>query len=176
VTSGSAEGPKRVLVGEARDGKTGASVKPQLVGGNILPVLGVAGLALLLVGMADLVLTWYPTSFGNREWEFGTVTATLNGVPVVLMGTVFVYLAVADAGMVKTTRLLGVLCMVAAVLVIAMAGLYLTNVPLAMQAVQGPLLTGIKKAVAKTLVQVVVYPPTFAFLAWRALRHFRVKG
>ena len=142
------------------------------VGADLWPALAVAGIALLAVGLSDLALAWLPSDFGNREWEFGTVTATLNGLPVVLMGAVFVYLGAANRGMVRTTRAFGALSLLGALLIVAMAGIYLTNVPLALQSVEGPILVGVKKAVAKSLIQSVVYPITFGVIGVRALRHF----
>ena len=157
---------RRIL---ARDDAKG----PALMGASLWPMLAVAGVALLAVGLSDLALAWYPPLFGNREWEFGTVTSTLNGLPVVLMGAVFAYLGVANRGMVRTTRVIGLASLLGALCIVTMAGLYLTNVPLALQSVEGPILLGVKKAIAKSLVQSVVYPITFGVLGVRALRHFR---
>ncbi|HSG07308.1 MAG TPA: hypothetical protein VLA36_03055 [Longimicrobiales bacterium] len=157
---------RRILVGNDAKGSA-------LIGASLWPMLALAGIALLAVGLSDLALAWYPPLFGNREWEFGTVTATLNGLPVVLMGAVFAYLGAANRGMVRTTRLIGVVSLLGALCIVAMAGLYLTNVPLALQSVEGPILLGVKKAIAKSLVQSVVYPITFGVLGVRALRHFR---
>jgi len=157
---------KRILVPDDARGQ-------ELMGSSLWPALAVAGMALLAVGVTDLALSWLPSSFGNREWEFGTITATLNGLPVVLMGAVFVYLGGANRGLVWTTRLVGLLSFLGALAILAMAGLYLTNVPLALQSVQGPILLGVKKAVAKSLIQSVAYPLAFGYIGIRALRHFR---
>ena len=44
-------------------------------------LLGWLGFALFVVGGADFLLTWFPERFGNPEWEFGTITASLNAMP-----------------------------------------------------------------------------------------------
>ena len=49
-------------------------------------LLGWVGVAFIVVGGVDFALTWYPMNFGNREWEFGTVTASFNGLPILLLG------------------------------------------------------------------------------------------
>jgi hypothetical protein len=49
-------------------------------------LLGWIGLAFALVGGFDLALIWIPLGFGNPEWEFGTVSATLDGLPVTTLG------------------------------------------------------------------------------------------
>lgn len=161
---------RKILVGEDKKVRAGA---PDLVGASLWPMLTIAGIALLAVGLSDLGLAWYPPAFGNREWEFGTVTAILNGMPVVLMGTVFVYLGAANRDMVRFTKVIGILSALGALIIVVLAAIYLTNVPLALQSVEGPILTGVKKAIVKTVIQSVVYPLTFGYLGWRAFRHFR---
>jgi hypothetical protein len=49
-------------------------------------VLGWIGLAFLVVGGSDFALVWFPLNFGNPEWEFGTVTQSFNGLPILLLG------------------------------------------------------------------------------------------
>jgi len=33
-----------------------------------------------------LALLWYPLQFGSADWEFGTISAYLNGMPLGTLG------------------------------------------------------------------------------------------
>lgn len=45
----------------------------------------VAGIAITLVG-SDLALLWIPARLGTPDWEFGTVSTTLDGMPLGTVG------------------------------------------------------------------------------------------
>ncbi len=131
------------------------------------------GLAFLIVGGVDLVLTWFPMQFGNREWEFGGVTAALNGLPVPMLGLAAMIWAAGEG----RRRWMAIVSLVAAIaLFLGILGgvvLWATGIPLALQAVPAQVAVGLKKALVKTSVQGVVYPLLLIFLivrAWRAAR------
>jgi hypothetical protein len=137
-------------------------------------VLGWTALAFLVVGGFDFALTWYPPDFGNREWEFGTVTASLNGLPILLIGIALLLAASIQTGRRWWAILATVASLVMLVWVAVGAVLWATNVPLALESVPPELAVGIKKSLAKTVVQSVVYPLVLTFLLVRAagaLRH-----
>ena len=134
-------------------------------------LLGGMGTALFLVGMVDLILTWLPFSFGNPEWEFGTVSATLNGMPVPAVGLVLVLSYAYVMRSRWQLRALAVVSVLLAVGVLAAVALYVTDVPLALRSVPDPALrVGLWKAIVKTGLQGVVYPPVFLWLAGNAWR------
>jgi hypothetical protein len=61
---------------------------------------------------------------------------------------------------------------VAALVILLAAVLYATLVPMAIQSMTDPvILLGLKKAIAKTTVQAVVYPVVFVWIAVKAWRH-----
>jgi hypothetical protein len=145
---------------------------PQISGGP-LPwwLLGNMGGALLVVGLVDLLLTWYPLSIGNPEWEFATVSATLNGVPVPAMGMVLLLAWAVTRNSRWLVRGLAALCGLLGLAMIGMALLYATDVPLALRAVTDPVLQqGLTRAIAKTTVQGFVYPLVFLWMAVRSWR------
>ena len=41
-----------------------------------------------LVGGLDILLAWYPSSFGSPDWKFATVTTTLMYFPLFSLGLV----------------------------------------------------------------------------------------
>lgn len=131
--------------------------------------LGWIGLVFVLVGGVDFALAWYPPDFGNREWEFGTVTASFNGLPIVVLGLGLLLTSSLRTG----RRWLGVLtalgCFGLFAWVVAAVVIYGTNVPLALSSVPPEVLTGMKKAVARTTVQSVAYPVLLAYLGLRSI-------
>jgi len=136
-------------------------------------LLGWVGLAFLVVGGADFALTWYPMDFGNREWEFGTVTASFNGLPILVLGLGLLYAAALG----YQRRWWGALTLMASgVLMLCVLGgvvIWATNVPLALQSVPPGMMTGIKKALVKTTIQSVTYPVILGFLAVRSFQLLR---
>lgn len=134
-------------------------------------LLGPAGLAFILVGGADLALTWIPTAFGTPEWEFGTISQTLNNLPVPTLGVVLLTAWAAATGRRTAVRILGVVAVLLALAIVAIGGLFLLTVPVALHAVKAPLIVlGLKKAIAKAAVQMVAYPVAYLWLAWAGLR------
>ena len=139
-------------------------------------LLGWIGLVFAAVGGVDLLLTWYPMNFGNPEWEFGTVSAALDGLPVLTLGLGLLMGAGAARGQRWLVRTMAVVLALLAVLIVAAAILYLLNLPIALQSVTQPVIrTGLKKAIAKTAGQSVLYPLAFGWIAWKAWRHAAVK-
>jgi hypothetical protein len=135
-------------------------------------LLGWIGVVFTLVGGLDLLLTWYPTAFGNPEWEFGTVSAALDGLPVLTLGLALVFGAAVAQGTRWLVTSVAIVFVVLAIVIVLAAVLYATNVPLALQSVQDPLVkTGLKKAMVKTAGQAVLYPLAFVWIAWKGWRH-----
>jgi hypothetical protein len=134
-------------------------------------LLGWIGVVFTFVGGLDLLLTWYPPRFGNAEWEFGTVSASLDGLPVLTLGLALTLGAAAARGQRWLLRSLTIVLLILATLIGVWAVLYATNIPIALQAVTDPSIrTGLKKAIAKAAGQSVLYPVAFVWLAivsWR---------
>jgi hypothetical protein len=130
------------------------------------------GLAFLMAGVTSLLVTWLPLDFGDRQWEFGAVSTTLDSLPILILG---LGLTVAAAQMRDRrwhARLAGVASLGLAVLLVGAAVLYLLNLPIAIASAptEGPVAQGLRKAVAKTLVQAAIYPPVLIGLAISALK------
>ncbi len=132
------------------------------------------GLVFALVGAADLALVWYPMGFGSAEWEFGSVTSMLNGLPVLVMGLAFLGMAAVASGRRWAGRGIATVLFLLAVTVVLMAALYATTVPIALKAAPNPMVAlGLKKAIAKTTIQAAVYP---VLLLWLAISTWRRSG
>jgi hypothetical protein len=107
---------------------------------------------------------------------FATVTASFNGMPVILLGLV---LMVATATLEERRWwALGGGLMAAAffLFVLGAIALWAGNVPLALGAVEGVVLTGLKKAVFKTSVQSLILPIIFGTIAYQGIRGSRPAG
>ena len=149
---------------------------------NRLPVpqpgwelLGWIGLAFVLIGGVDLLLTWYPWAFGSPEWEFGTVASTLNGLPLPALGLMLSMAAGVAQGRMWMARGASVAMVVLVVILIGVGILFITVVPLALQSVPNPLArTGILKVIAKSSVLLVIYPALFSWVALLGFRRTRV--
>ena len=114
--------------------------------------VGWFGLLLATIGLGDIALGWYPMVIGNPEWEFGTVAASVSGLPLVTMG----FVAMVGAGFGQGSRwLLRVVGCVLIVLGLATGAallLFLLDVPLALGAAPPEALLLVKKAVVKTVM------------------------
>jgi hypothetical protein len=137
-------------------------------------VLGWAGFIFLVVGGSDFVLTWYPTAFGNREWEFGTVTASFNHLPIIVLGLGLLYAGALQSARKGWAALVLVLATGLTIWVLLGAIIWATNVPLALQAAPPEVMTGIKKALVKTAIQSLAYPMILGYMAWKSVE--AVKG
>jgi hypothetical protein len=120
--------------------------------------IGWFGLVLAIVGLWDFALAWYPTNWGAPEWEFGTVTASYSGLPLPTMGLIAMMASALARGVRWQVVLMSVGLLAFAVALLLGFLLFLTDVPVALRAVEGVPLLGIKKAVAKTTVLALAFP------------------
>ena len=137
-------------------------------------LLGVAGAAFFLSGAADILLAWIPLHLGNAEWEFGTVSRSLDSLPLPLLGDSLVLAAgVARGNRAWSWTAVGVLAFMATFVVVA-AVFYALDVPLALRAVAQPqVLLGLKKSVFRTGLQAVLYAASSAVLVWLGVKKLR---
>jgi len=139
-------------------------------------VVFIPAVLFVVVGGIDSLLTWFPANFGTTEWEFGTITASLNGLPLPVLGLTLLLLASIATGRLRLARLVLWLMVLVAVAVLAMMVLYLLTLPQAFRAASEAsdiARVGLKKAMIKSVVQLICYPAalvTTAVLGWRTLR------
>jgi hypothetical protein len=124
--------------------------------------------------MTDILLAWVPPQFGNPEWEFGTISATLNNMPVPAMGLALVLAyAVAEA----RTGMLAALAVWSVVMVVflAVAGVfYGLDLPLALRAVTDEIpRRALRAGIIKGVVSLVAYVAMYVAFAVIAIRRIR---
>jgi len=164
----------RVLVREDTEGRKRSWRPPAPDFGWKL--LGWVGGVLLIVGLIDLGLAFYPPMFGNPNWEFGTVSSQLNSLPVPMLGLALLLGAAVARGWILGTRVWAIVGIVMAVLILAAAVIWALNLPLAFRSVQEPAARlGLKKSVAKSVAQAILYPVAFLWIGWQGLRHSRAQ-
>jgi hypothetical protein len=131
---------------------------------------------LLISGLLDIGIAVYPTMFGNPEWEFGTIGSALNGLTVPMLGLALLVGAAVARGWIQGTRLWAIFAIAVAVIILAAAVLWALNLPLAFKSVQEPAARlGLKKSVAKTIAQAILYPVAFLWIGWQGFRHSRAQ-
>ena len=135
-------------------------------------LLGAMGLVFAVVGFTDLALVWYPANFGSAEFEFGSVTQTMNSLPLPTLGLTLLLASGVARGSKWAVRLSVVALLLVVVAILGMALLHLTTVPQALKAPVEPLArTGLKKAIAKTVLQFLMYPLALLYVSVKAWRH-----
>jgi len=134
-------------------------------------LLGVLGGAFVVMGVADIALGIYPMAIGDPEWEFGVISSILNAFAIPTMGGYLLMSSLLSSNKVALTRVMGVLAIVVALLLGALAVLYVTVIPLALKAVaqNGTLVLGMQKAIVKAGLLLVAYIALFILAGMRGL-------
>jgi phosphotransferase system glucose/maltose/N-acetylglucosamine-specific IIC component len=167
----------RVLVRRDRRGRI-TYLKPNIT--KAVGVLAWVGSVFVALGSLEIVLAWWPPFLGNQEWEFGTYSATVDSLSLLLLG-VGLLLAVGIAlGQALRLRIVAGIAAVSGGLLLVGLLLYVVDVPVALGSVTDAVArTALKKAIAKSLVQGVVYAGAFlacAAMAWRQARRATSAG
>lgn len=135
-------------------------------------LLGGIGVVFLLVAGADLLLAWVPLDFGNVEWKFGTVSTTLEHLPVFVVGLGLIFGSAAGRGNRMMLRVVSLVFLILAALALMGAVIYVTTIPAARAAVTDPVLkSGLDRAILKTVFKAIVYPIAFAWIGIKGWRH-----
>jgi magnesium-transporting ATPase (P-type) len=115
--------------------------------------LGWIGIAFALLGLIDVALGWYPPAFGNAEWEFGTISGTLNALAIPMLGLYLVLASSIARSDRRSARIVAVVMGLLLATILLLGVIYLTVLPIAIKAVSSNALValGMKKAVVKAV-------------------------
>jgi len=151
--------------------------KPKRKAKNVAPVgrlALIAGIFIIVVGWVDILVGWFPLGFGSPEWEFGAVSATVDGLPLSTLGVVMTLLGASATG--SRWGLWTASIWVAWVLVVLVvaAVLYALTVPVALGQL-GPagLQAPLGRAVVKTSTLMAVYMCFYGWMEIQAVRGLR---
>lgn len=133
--------------------------------------IGWFALVLTVAGVADWVLAWIPLRLGSPEWEFGTVTASFGGLPLVTMGFAGLLGSAFARGKRWQIIATGWIVLFFALLIVGALLLFILDVPIALRVVQGPARLGILKATAKTVMLGVLFSTAYFIASIGALRY-----
>lgn len=143
-------------------------------------ILTAVGCALLVMGATDLLLAVIPLRVGNVEWEFGTISAVVNGMPVPAMGAALVAAGAMARDSITGVAAIMVWSVVLSALLLGCGVLFVLDIPVALRAVtEATAREPLKSAILKTIVGLVTYLALWMFLTYlcaRFLRHTRTVG
>ena len=135
-------------------------------------LLGGIGMVFALVSLADLVLAWYPTAFGDAEWEFGTITAVLDGLPLLTIGAGLALGAMVARGRLAGVKILSILFGLLGLVLVLLTIRYAGHISQALGAVTEPAIKlGLRKAITKTLTQGTLYSLGYLWIATLGWKH-----
>lgn len=122
-------------------------------------LLGWIGLVFAIMGFVDIVLGWYPTAFGNPEWEFGTISGSLNAFALPMLGLYLIVGSAVARGARRTARVGAIVMGLLAGTLFALSIIFLTVIPMAANSIRGNALLqlGMQKAIAKAIGLLIGY-------------------
>lgn len=135
-------------------------------------VLGWLGLAFFVMSLIAIALGWYPVRFGSPEWEFGTISATMGALFIATLGLYLMLAAAISRERAGIAKAVAIVMILMALFIAALAIVYLTTVPIALNSVatNDAARLGMKKAIVNWLVLFVGYEAVYIFGALNGLR------
>lgn len=138
--------------------------------GGAWRVLAVVALVMGAIGAVDVTLLWIPAEFGSVEWEFGTISAMVDALPLMTLGVLGAGLAGVASGNRGLMRVMAVVAGLVALALVAAAVLYALGLPVAWRGVEPSMRRVLLKAVAKTVGAGILYVALYSYWAgvlWR---------
>lgn len=147
--------------------------------GSLIPwrLIGLAGLVFALLGWIDVLLLWYPVRIGRPEWEFATVSASFDALPLATIGTLLIVARLHAEGTRFSRRLIGAGLIVVVLGLCAAFGLFTLSLATGLGSVDGETRWILVRAGIKTSVAACAYVLLYTFMAlalFRAVRKDRV--
>ena len=151
---------------------------------SLATMLILGGAALAIIGWGDLALFYVPPHFGDTDWEFGTISRTVDALPLCALSLVLIVIGIrARGGRRLTARLIAVVLVILAASIAALIVVFVRGVPVALDALGAQAervgataeqlaltRSGMKQAALKAMAFGAVYVVLFVTLAvttWR---------
>ena len=162
--------PRMMVSGSIIERSTRSSTRP-IDPEYAWTLLGYIGIAFVLIGAIDIGLAWFPFVLGSAEWEFGTIGASLNGLPLPGLGLMLVLAGGVALGNRVRIRVAALVCAVLVLVLFVLGFLYVTVIPVALSEVTNVVVrAGLVKSIVKALALLVIYPVLFGWVAYRGLK------
>jgi hypothetical protein len=139
-------------------------------GSRAVAVLAALGCVLCAVGWFDWALVWVPLRFGNAEWEFGAISAAVDGLPLGTIGVSAVAAAAVMRGWWVPAMVIGIFAAVLVLVLLAAGVLYALDAPLAYRSIAEGARPTLLRAIARTAVSALAYVVFYGWLSWFTLR------
>jgi len=136
----------------------------------------VAGLALTLVGWLNVAFVWYPPRWANVDWEFGSIRATFEGLPLSTIGLMAMTAAVAVRGRRVSLRLMAALLVFLALVWTVFGAIFMLDVPVVFRAVNPDVRPALKQVVAQTSLMAATYVALYLITGVWAFRRARASA
>ena len=123
--------------------------------------LGWFGSVLAFVGLADVLLVFYPARFGDPGWEFGVLATAVSSLPLLMVGLAAQLgsaMALERKWLARGVAAFAILLGIATLFVFAV---YLTTVPIALKLAPEEVMAGIYKSIMRTTVMATAFSITF---------------
>jgi hypothetical protein len=133
-----------------------------------------AALALSVIGGSDVALLWYPLKFGNIDWEFATITAFFDGLPLATIGLSGMVAGATALRRRGVSRALAVFSVLMVMLLLALVGVYVLAVLSGVKTLNPAYEVMFVRAVLKTSVLAVTYLTLYTWLGWMSGRVNRI--
>ena len=134
------------------------------------------GLAAAVIGFADVVVGWLTVHLANLDWEYRTISSSLDSLSLATIGLGAAAVAATAKGWNGVRKSLGVLDLVIALWVVVMLVVLALDVPVVLKAVDAQARPIIVRAVTKSFVEAIVLIAIYSIIGWRTLSGARVKG
>jgi hypothetical protein len=152
--------------------RKGAILLPPADFRAIAPWLIFGGLALAIVGWVDTGLFWIPLRFGNQDWEIGTISQTVDSLPLLTLSLLLMAIGVRAQGARRIwSRLFAVFFIAMALFLVVCVVIFLLDFPLIMSAASQLQGSGLRRGAFKVVLFGTTYILTYTtigVLMWRA--------
>lgn len=133
--------------------------------------VGWFGALLAVIGLSDVALYWYPFAFASEEWQFATVAAAFSALPLATIGLAAVVGALLVVQARNTMIVTASFLLVLALLVAASYWMFMTNLPMALQAAEGAQGPAIHRGIVRTTIKGVGFGSAYLVAAIMMFRH-----
>ena len=160
---------KQVILGSPGERSSRAQPDEQAAWAMVFLV----GASLVAIGATDVAMLFYPARFASLDWEFGTISAFVDGLPVMTIGFSAMIVASAARGWRRWRGVLAALALLMAIATLVMLMIFVLDAPAAFRAINPAMRQSLTKAVVKTGFMGFVYVCLYAALGvwtWRRLK------